>query len=364
MRGAVIGGGINGVFCAWRLSERGHSVDLFEAQKVMCQTSSNSSKLLHGGIRYLEQGHFGLVREALSDRAWWMTAAPDVTRPIEIAMPVYKSSKRGRFTLFAGALLYGMLAGKLSLGKPRLLSAKKSSNAFGELKAKNLSGVVTFYDGQMNEELLGAWVVKQARDAGVEIHEDTPVQSFDPSGRVVISTDSTKNYDFIINATGPWAAYLNDQNNVKTNYTLTLIRGSHLLLDYRVKHSYLFQDPTSQRVVYVLDYFGKTLVGTTEVLQETYESPHCSDEERDFLIGIFNHHFKHQITQSDVVREYAGLRPILCRNKESRADNYSKASRESEIEITDRLITIYGGKWTSAPSLATKVEKQIRELRV
>ena len=151
MRGAVIGGGINGVFCAWRLSERGHSVDLFEAQKVMCQTSSNSSKLLHGGIRYLEQGHFGLVREALSDRAWWMTAAPSVTRPIEIAMPVYKSRKRGRFTLFAGALLYGMLAGKLSLGKSRLLSAKKSSNAFGELKAKNLSGVVTFYDGQMNE---------------------------------------------------------------------------------------------------------------------------------------------------------------------------------------------------------------------
>ena len=224
MRVAVIGGGINGVFCAWRLSERGHSVDLFEAQKVMCQTSSNSSKLLHGGIRYLEQGHFGLVREALSDRAWWMKAAPHITRSIEIAMPVYKSSKRGRFTLFAGALLYGMLAGKLSLGKPRLLAAKKSSIAFGELKAKNLSGVVTFYDGQMNEELLGAWVVKQAREAGVEIHENTPVQSFDPSGRVVIRADSTKKYDFVINATGPWAAHSNEQNNVKTNYTLTLIR--------------------------------------------------------------------------------------------------------------------------------------------
>ena len=168
----------------------------------------------------------------------------------------------------------------------------------------------------------------------------------------------------MINAAGPWAAHLNEQNKVKTNFTLTLVRGSHILLNYQAKHSYLFQDPMSERVVYVLDYFGKTLVGTTEVLQETYESPLCSDEEREFLIGIFNDHFKHQITQSDIVREYAGLRPILCRNKESRADNYSKASRESEIEITDRLITIYGGKWTSAPSLATKVEKKIRELRV
>ena len=74
---------------------KGHKVDLFEAQKLMCQTSSNSSKLLHGGIRYLEQGHFGLVREALSDRAWWLNAAPNITRSIEIAMPVYKSSKRG-----------------------------------------------------------------------------------------------------------------------------------------------------------------------------------------------------------------------------------------------------------------------------
>ena len=364
MRIAVVGGGINGVFCAWRLSEKGHDVDLFEAREVMAQTSSNSSKLLHGGIRYLEQGHFGLVRAALSDRAWWLKAAPDVTRPIEIAMPVYKSSKRGRFTLFAGALLYSMLAGRLSLGKPRLLSATKTSIAFGELKAKNLSGVVTFYDGQMNEELLGAWVVKQAREAGVEIHEHTPVQSFDTSGRVVISADSTKNYDLVINATGPWAAHLNEQNKVKTNYTLSLIRGSHLLLDYPAKQSYLFQDPMSERVVYVLDYFGKTLVGTTEVLQETYDSPLCSDEEREFLIGVFNHHFKHQITHSDIAREYAGLRPILCRNKEAFAGNYSKASRESEIEFMDRLITIYGGKWTSAPSLANKVEKKIREWRV
>lgn len=364
MRIAVIGGGVNGVFCAWRLSERGHSVDLFEAQKVMCQTSSNSSKLLHGGIRYLEQGHFGLVREALRDRAWWMRAAPDITRPIEIAMPVYKSSKRGRLTLYLGALIYGALAGKFSLGKPRLLAAKKSSIAFGELKATNLSGVATFHDGQMNEELLGAWVVKQAREAGVEIHEHTPVKSLDPSGQVVINTDSTRHYDLVINATGPWAAHLNEQNKVKTNYTLTLVRGSHLLLNYQVKQSYLFQDPMSERVVYVLDYFGKTLVGTTEVLQENYLSPHCSDEEREFLIGIFNHHFKHQITQSDIASEYAGLRPILCRNKEGPAGNYSKASRESEIEVTDRLITIYGGKWTSAPSLATKVEKKIRELRV
>ena len=211
---------------------------------MMGQTLSNFSKLLQGGIRCLAQGHFGLVREALSDRGWWRKDAPDFTRPIEIAMSVYKSSRRGRLTLFAGALIHGLLAGKLSLRKPKLFTGKESSIAFGELKTKNFSGVVIFYDGQMNEELSGGWVVKQASEAGVEIYEHTPVQSSDPSGRVFISTDSTKNYDLVINATVPWAALLNGKNKVKTNFTLTLVRGSHLLLEHRLKHSYLFPDPT------------------------------------------------------------------------------------------------------------------------
>ena len=364
MRIAVVGGGINGVFCAWRLSEVGHSVDVFEAQEVMRQTSSNSSKLLHGGIRYLEQGHFGLVREALHDRAWWLKAAPHITRPIEIAMPVYKSSKRGRLTLYAGAVIYSLLAGKFSLGKPRLFSAKESSTAFGELNTTDLSGVVTFYDGQMNEELLGSWVVKRARDTGVKIHENTPVQSLDTTGQIVIAGDFVNNYDIVINAAGPWAAALNEQSKVKTNFTLTLIRGSHLLLDHQVKHSYLFQDPTSERVVYVLDYFGKALVGTTEVVQETGERPVCSDNEREFLMRIFNQHFKCKISNAEILQEYSGLRPILCTNKKSFGANYSRASRESEVEVTERLVTIYGGKWTSAPSLAAKVEKKIRELSI
>ena len=364
MRIAVIGGGINGVMCAWRLSESGHSVDLFEAQRMMCETSSNSSKLLHGGIRYLEQGHFGLVREALHDRAWWLKTAPHITRSIEIAMPVYKSSKRGRLTLYAAASIYSLLAGKFSLGKPRLFAAEESSGAFGELNTTDLSGVVTFFDGQMNEELLGSWVVKQARDAGVEIHEHTPVQSFDTAGWVNLGADSVKKYDVVINAAGPWAAYLNEQNQVNTNFTLTLVRGSHLLVDYQLKHSYLFQDPKSNRVVYVLDYFGRTLIGTTEVLQETNNSPSCSIEERKFLIEIFNQHFKHQISRQDIVREYSGLRPILCKNENSATADHSKASRESEVEVTGRLVTVYGGKWTSAPSLAAKIETKLRDARI
>ena len=364
MRVAVIGGGINGVLCAWRLSENGCSVDLFEAHELMSQTSSNSSKLLHGGIRYLEHGHFGLVREALMDRAWWMGNAATVTRPIEIAMPVYKASKRGLFTLYAGALIYGLLAGRFSLGKARLFARKEAAATFSELGAQDLSGVVTFFDGQMNEELLGSWAVDRACEAGVEIHERTPIESFDTSGRLKIGADSVKYYDLLINAAGPWAANLNERNNIKTDFSLDLVRGSHLLINHQLQHSYLFQDPNSKRVVYVLDYFGNALVGTTEVLQATTEAPVCSDDEWSFLIEIFNQHFKHQITRKDVLKQYSGLRPILCRNKKSLAQDSSKASRESEIEVTGRLVTIYGGKWTSAPSLADKVVKKVNKLRL
>ena len=120
----------------------------------------------------------------------------------------------------------------------------------------------------------------------------------------------------------------------------------------------------SKLAVYVMDCSGKALIGTTDVLQEASESPICCDEEREFLIGIFNHHFKLQITRSDIVKEYAGLRPILCRNKEASGTNYSKPSGELEVEVTERLMTIYGGKWTSARSLAARVEKKTRELRV
>jgi glycerol-3-phosphate dehydrogenase len=363
MRIAVIGGGVNGIFSAWCLSKSGHSVDLFEAKKLMSQTSSNSSKLLHGGIRYLEHCHIGLVREALVDRAWWMENAPKITRPIEIAMPVYKTSKRGLFTLYIGALIYRLLAGKFSLGKSRLFNSKKSAANFSELKTKNLSGIVTFFDGQMNEEGLGCWLVNQARVAGVQVHENKLISSFDTSGRILIDSDCEKRYDIVVNAAGPWAADLNKKNRISTDFSLELVRGSHLLIDHSLQNSYLFQDPDSERVVYVLDYFGKSLIGTTEVLQKTAEIPVCSDEERKFLIQIFNQHFKHQISEKNILKEYSGLRPILCKNKNLSATNYSKASRESKLEVTGRLITIYGGKWTTAPSLAKKLKKKINEVR-
>lgn len=361
---AVIGGGINGIFSAWRLASHGYRVDLFEADKLLGKTSSASSKLLHGGIRYLEQGHLGLVRESLLDRAWWLKNAPHATRPIEICMPVYRDSTRGLLRLFAGAKIYELLAGKFSLGPSRLLRYNEMMVSSSELKNENLIGAVTFYDGQMDEEKLGFWVRDRAIEAGVKIYEGKKVTYFNTSGDLSIKSDRLKRYRLIINAAGPWAAELNKQNNINSRFSLNLVRGSHLLIDYKIKGSYLFQDPSSKRVVYALDYFGNTLIGTTEVMQENPNITVCSNEERDFMIKIFNDHFNYNIGYKDIIKEYSGLRPILSRKGKSYKHNFSRASREADIEVVEKVLTIYGGKWTSSPSLSKKVLKKVHQMGV
>tara|TARA_B100000900_G_scaffold323590_1_gene283173 strand:- start:525 stop:1610 length:1086 start_codon:yes stop_codon:yes gene_type:complete len=355
----VIGGGINGIFSAWRLASNGHSVDLYEAGKLLGKTSSASSKLLHGGIRYLEQGHISLVKESLRDRAWWLKNAPHASRPIEICMPVYKKSPRGLLKLYTGAQIYRFLAGKFSLGPSKFLKKNQLNN---ELKDQNLIGAITFFDGQMDEEKLGLWVRDKAIETGVKIYEGERVISYNNSGEISTKLNLLKKYDCIINAAGPWAAELNEKNNIDSRFSLDLIRGSHLLINYKIKKSFLFQDPASKRVVYVLDYFGNALIGTTEVIQDSPKNINCSDEERNFMIKIFNDHFIHNIGPADIVKEFSGLRPILNRKSNSFRKNFSFASREAEIEVLNRLITIYGGKWTSAPSLSKKVLNKVKQM--
>ena len=155
-----------------------------------------------------------------------------------------------------------------------------------------------------------------------------------------------------MNAAGPWAAQLNEKNKINTKFYLRLIRGSHLILDHKISSSYLFQEPKDGRVVFILPYLGKTLVGTTEVSQSLSEKTICTEEERQYLLNVYNSNFKHQICHSNISSEFSGLRPIVASHLKLKESYFSVASREAEVEIVDKLITIYGGKWTSAPSLS------------
>lgn len=359
---AIIGGGINGLFTSWLLAKNGYKIDLYEEGKILGQTSSSSSKLLHGGIRYLEQGHLGLVRESLLDRHWWLKNAGKFCKKIEISMPVYKDSPRSRLKLFSGAKLYSLLAGKYSLGPSKWVNKKSTLQKFSDIEPLSLKGSVSFYDAQMDEEKLGNWVARKTKESGTNIYEDSKVTHFNTKGEISIAGSKSKKYDLIINCAGPWAHEINQKNNIPTNFYLRLIRGSHLVLDRKVSGAFLFQEGLGKRIVFVLPYLGSTIIGTTEIPQNINDEVRCSLDEKNYLLEIFNKHFKEKIDQSSVINDYSGLRPIVEKNTSKKETYFSFASREAKIEPIDRLITVYGGKWTSAPSLSRKVAEKISKM--
>ena len=359
MKIAIIGGGINGLFTAWELAKKDYQVDLYESKKVLSQTSSSSSKLLHGGIRYLEFGHIPLVRQSLIDRHWWFQNVPQHCTAFKMLIPIYKNSKRKSLVLYFGAILYKLLAGRYSLG-PSKWNTTKDININKELKEEGLIGAVSFYDLQMDEEKLGQWVKNNAIISGVQIFEDFEINSFNPNGELFLPKGEINNYDFIINAAGPWAANLNKKNNIVTDFDLDLIRGSHLLLNFSIQEYYLFQEELGNRIVFIMPYKNMTLIGTTEIEQNIQEDIQCSSEEKDYLLNIYNNFFNKKASQEDIHSTFSGLRPIVKKvNKISKNFIATNASREMTITKNNKLISLYGGKWTSAPSTAKRIAKYI-----
>ena len=361
MKIAIIGGGINGLTSAWKLAANGYKVDLYEEKELLSQTSSSSSKLLHGGIRYLEYGHFSLVRQSLLDRHRWIKLAPEFCKPIKMFMPVYSDSQRSGLILFIGAFVYRLLAGSYSLGPTSWHSKKDTEELCPDINPYKLKGAISFYDAQMDEKNLGKWVHQQALEYGVNIYENSPITTFDNEGKLKVH-NKIKKYNFIINAAGPWAELLNKKNNITTNYSLELIRGSHLIVNKKISNPFIFQELDGKRIVFVLPYLGKTLIGTTEVQHDSKEKISCSDAERDYLLDLYNSKFTNPITKEDINNDFSGLRPIIRKNNTQSVFSYISASRESVIEVNKNILTVYGGKWTSALSLSDELFIKLKRL--
>jgi len=341
------------VMAAWELAKAGHSVELIEKSSVMSATSSASTKLLHGGMRYLEHGKFSLVRESLRERAWWLEAAPDVTQVIPILFPIFQRSPRSRWTIKLGMVLYDRLAGKFGVGKHRWVSCAELTEVMPNLKSAGLKGAYLFYDGQMDDYALGLWATEQAKSEGVTVLEHTQVDCITADGSVEIQGNQ-RQYDRVVNVTGPWAVELLKQSGLPYEYDLDLVRGSHLLLDRNIKHGMMLTAQTDGRLFFVLPYKGKTLLGTTEVRQDLSEPVVCSESETDYLITVYNDSFDDSIDQSDVLSSFAGLRPLLKSHK-----NPNRATREYRIEQHEKVISVFGGKWTTARALAKKITAKL-----
>jgi len=351
---AVIGGGINGVMTAWSLARRGHEVALYERGSLMGATSSASSKLLHGGLRYLEQGDLRLVREGLHERAWWLAHAPHLCHALKLTLPVYGDSPHGRGILGLGLTMYDALAGKATLGRHQWHSMDQLPAPATALKRDDLRGVFTYVDAVMaDDRALGLWAADQARRAGARLHEDSPVEWIAPDGTVRVA-ERDERFDVVVNAAGPWACELLDASGIASDTRLDLVRGSHLVIDRPAAGAFALQLASDDRLVFALPYEGRTLVGTTEVRQTLAEPITCSDAERDYLISAYNTFFMEPISTRDVHATFAGVRPLVNAGRSAHAQR-----RGERIETNGRVVSAFGGKWTGARALGERVARRV-----
>ncbi len=347
---AVIGGDINGIITAWELLKQGHSVTLFEKEGLMEQTSSKSSKLLHGGLRYLENLEFRLVKEALKERQWWISQAPDLAQPLKI----YTYTQRSSWLYKLGLTLYDLLAGRTNVAKHQSINKKQIALNCPELKPKELVKGFFYFDAQMDDYKLGLWAIDQAskfKKLNV-LEKNTLVQSVDTDGNVgyidCLGVEKIDKFDRVINITGLWAEKLLTDNKINTNYKLDLVRGTHIVLN----HGYFLEVPNERKIFFVLSYRGQTLIGTTEVRQRLKEKNEPSEKEVATLMQAYNQYFNKPILERDITKSFAGLRPLIKSTL-----NANKATREYAIETNNNLMTVFGGKWTTYRQLAKKISQ-------
>ncbi len=351
MRVGVVGGGINGLATAWALLQDGHEVELFERDGLMGETSSASTKLLHGGLRYLEHGQLRLVRESLHERSWWLREVPELTHPLRIVLPVYRSSVRPRWMLKIGLWLYDRLAGKEGIGRHRWHGREELAGLAPELDGDGLRGGYSFFDGQMDDYRLGLWVAERVRELGGRIREGEEVARIGEAGEVT-TAGAAHRFDRVVNVAGPWAERLNQRSGIECGYHLDLVRGSHILFDRPLEAGFILEAPQDGRAFFALPYQGRTLVGTTEVRQSLDEPIACSDAERDYLLAAYNHYFRGAREAGDITESFAGVRPLV-----RAGDDPTAVSREYRIERRGRVVTVFGGKWTTARRLGQKAAR-------
>lgn len=339
---------------ALQLAKAGHVVTVYERNSLMTATSSASSKLLHGGLRYLENFEFRLVQEALHERNQWFKRAAHLARPLKLLLPVYKFSYRSRLAYAAGLKLYDLLSTSSDIPASKWLSATEVKSKHPQLQTEGLLGAFVFWDGQMDDLALGLWVADEAQQAGVQIKTYVNVDRISGDGSVYFQDGSAAQHDAVVNAAGPWAQQLVQQSGIQLKHQLDLIRGSHLLLSDPCQQAWLLEVPRERRIFFVLPYKGQTLLGTTEVRHAIQDPVQCSAQEQDYLLAAYKHYFPSQTCQ--VVNSFAGLRPLL-----KSADNPTLATREYVIVQHQSITTVLGGKWTTAMALASKVCKHINK---
>jgi glycerol-3-phosphate dehydrogenase len=357
----IIGGGINGAGIARDASGRGLKVFLAEKNKVGSATSSWSSKLIHGGLRYLENYEFKLVRESLKEREVISNIAPTITKPLPFIIP-HTKKLRSKLFIRLGLFLYDNLGGKTKVPKSSKVNLNKK---YSNILQSKFSVGFKYYDVQVDDKKLVEMNIDNAKKLGATIIENTEVISakrVTEGWEITLDNEEIIKTKILINASGPWInEIVNNVIKINTNKKIRLVKGSHIITKklYEEEVAFTLQNDDN-RVVFVIPYKKEySLIGTTEVDVKTADNPSISDEEKIYLINTINNHFVKQISNQDIVDTYSGIRPLIEDFKEA-----SKVTRDYvfDLNLQDKnspLLNIYGGKLTTYRKLAEKVIEEL-----
>ena len=357
----VIGGGATGLGIAVDAAARGFRTALIEARDFASGTSSRSTKLIHGGVRYLAQGNIKLVREALSERAMLLANAPALVRPLKFIVPCYRLFEREFMRVGLG--VYDALAGKRGIGDTRWLSRAAAASELPGVKTDGLRGGVVYWDAQFDDARLAIALMRTAvRLGAVAVNYVEADEIETKAGRVdaIVAHDAQTKERFelrakvVFNATGVWADALRRRADATAHPLITASRGSHIVLPDSFlpgKTGMMIPRTADGRVLFAIPWHGHLMLGTTDVAADgaTWK-PEASHAEIEFIIETARSYLQSPPSTRDVLATFAGLRPLFS----PRAARATRTiSREHAIVIEhNNLITVVGGKWTTYRKMA------------
>jgi glycerol-3-phosphate dehydrogenase len=359
----IVGGGATGLGAAVDAASRGYKTLLLEQSDFAKATSSRSTKLIHGGLRYLQQGNIGLVTEALRERGLLCDNAPHLVHHLPFLVPLYHWWEGPFYGI--GLKVYDLLAGKLGLEPSRHLTRKQTLQAIPTIEREGLRGGALYYDGQFDDARLAITLAQTAACQGATLINYMHVSSLLKKKKMIEGVRATdletgKHYNLkakvVINATGIFSDQLRKADDKKAKPLMEPSQGIHLVLPASFLRSHtaiLVPHTDDKRVIFVVPWHGKVLIGTTDIpVQKVSLEPKPLKEEIDFLLKHAARYLHQAPTRKDILSIYAGQRPLIKTSEKSTA----ALSRDHVITLSKSgLVTIAGGKWTTYRKMAEDV---------